>query len=612
MTELLSPELLEEFKWLKENPHFEQRPASVLEFLGPSYLNIYEYVRPALLDILVDLFGEDPNPTRISLYPRGIFTGAIGIGKTTLASIVLPYMAHWVLCLRDPQTYFGLMPGSRIAFMQMSTSASQAKEVVFGDIKARIENSPWFRDQYPYDKSFKNQIRFPKDIWILPGDSAETTFEGYNILGGILDEIDSHKVTKAKDYADQGYTTIHGRITSRFQDRGFILLVGQMKKATGFAAKMYKAYRQDPKAWTCSMTIWESLGWGRWTDEDGKRDSFWYDASRYAFITKEAAELQGFPSHVFEVPNIYRQDFLNSPQKALRDLAGRPPAVSSPFFHDIGRVDMAREAWQRRYGTEGPVDPKGKIADWFVARETMKRVMHVDIAYSGDGDALGIAMGHVPELIVMDGEKKPFIVIDMLLRIQAPPGREIFLGDIRKIIYELKYDRKFNIVAVTTDGFQSTDFRQQLQRKRIRTELVSVDRNMLPYADLYDAVMEGRMAIPPYQTYRTHADPDPVDILTKELSELQEEGTKIDHPPDGSKDLADALAGVVFTLMGERTYYSRGRSPLGNEASATAPPRESGRHGWFQHPAVDLDFTPPSTPAWGLGDPTPFRPPTRR
>jgi hypothetical protein len=37
-------------------------------------------------------------------------TGAIGIGKTTIASIILPYMCHWVLCLKDPQKFFGLCP----------------------------------------------------------------------------------------------------------------------------------------------------------------------------------------------------------------------------------------------------------------------------------------------------------------------------------------------------------------------------------------------------------------------------------------------------------------------------------------------------------------------
>lgn len=606
---------MREAKWLKDNPQFEERPASMREFLGPAYLNIEVHVRPAVREVLFDLFGEETNPDRIARYERGIFTGAIGIGKTTVASIVLPYMAHWVLCLKDPQGHFDLMPGSRIAFMQMSTSGPQAKEVVFGDIKARIENSPWFQAKYPYDKNFKNQIRFEqKDIWILPGDSAETTFEGYNILGGILDEIDSHKVTKVKDYADQGYTTIHGRITSRFQDRGFILLVGQMKKATGFAAKKYRDMKADPNAYTCRMKIWESLGWHKFSNPDGTRNSFWYDVDRYSETTQAYAEMMGYPESIIEVPMVYRRDFMNSPMKALRDLCGLPPAVSAPFIHDISKLDAARDRWCDRYQLRsGPVDERGNIAKWFVSPNGLKRVMHIDVAYSGDGDALGMAMGHVAEMVQVENEMKPIIVIDFLLRLKAPPGRELFLPDIRKIVYHLRDDRKFRIYKVTTDGFESTEMRQQLQRARIWTDKISVDRDMLPYQDFYDALMEGRLEIPPYYTFIQTNDTETADILRKEVSELGEvDGKKIDHPPDGSKDLADAVAGVVHELAGSRRYRATG-DPSGGESGTGADerPRVSTSPAWFQHPAVDTNFTAKAPVPSAFGDPIPWNPPRR-
>src|SRR5690242_21146810 len=116
------------FQWLKDNPAFEERPASIDQFLGEGYLNIAAGVRPGVRAALIDIFGEESNGHSIARVQRAIFTGAIGIGKTTLASIALPYMCHWVLCLRDPQAFFNLLPGSRIAFMQMSTSEDQAKE----------------------------------------------------------------------------------------------------------------------------------------------------------------------------------------------------------------------------------------------------------------------------------------------------------------------------------------------------------------------------------------------------------------------------------------------------------------------------------------------------
>src|SRR6478609_9320773 len=255
--------IAEEAQWLLDHPWFEQRPASIREFLGEGYLDIEAKVRPGLIAALEDIFGSEVNGKRIASYEEAMVTGGIGIGKTTFASIALPYMCHWVLCLKDPQDFFDLLPGSRIAFMQMSTSEDQALQVIFGDIKARIDHSDWFINNYPRDLKFTKQIRFPgKDIWILPGDSKETTFEGYNILAGILDEMDSHTVTRDKDYAELGFDTIESRISSRFIDeendghKGLLICIGQMKKGSGFAAKKYAQMKANPKAHVTRMSIW--------------------------------------------------------------------------------------------------------------------------------------------------------------------------------------------------------------------------------------------------------------------------------------------------------------------------------------------------------------------
>jgi hypothetical protein len=573
----------EETKWLVDHPHFEQKPASIKEFVGEGYLDIEALIRPGLMTALVDIFGEEVNGELISKFERAMLTGAIGIGKTTFASIALPYMAHWVLCLKDPQAYFGLLPGSRIAFMQMSTSERQASEVVFGDIFARIKHSRWFIDNYPYDPKFTKQIRFDKEIWILPGDSAETTFEGYNILAGILDEMDSHKITVDKDYADLGYNTINSRIASRFPifgehgeeagNKGLLICIGQMKKGTGFAARKYAEFMKDPKAYVVRMTIWESFGWDRYTDKHGERMSFYYDVKRKTIIPKIAAKVVK-NKDLIEIPTAYRNQFENKPEQALRDLAGIPPAVSDPFISLVDRIESCRERWIDNHGGDSsneysvqeliqlsPVKPnpvRVEFQSWFRSNgDPRKRHIHIDLATSGDGDALGMAMGHVSAIVDVDGEKKPYIVIDCLMRIKAMPGTEIMLADVRRVIYYLKDELKFRVISVTMDGFQSTDTMQQLRKKKYWVDYLSVDKNTLPYEDLREAIYEQRIEFPPYYTYVSKGEGELVEISIKELMELQDTGKKIDHPPEGSKDLADAMAGVASTLMGDRTY-SRG------------------------------------------------------
>jgi hypothetical protein len=564
-------------------------------------------VRPGIRAALIEIFGEEVSSLNIAQVVRAMVTGGIGIGKTTIASICLSYMCHWVLCLRDPQAFFELMPGSRIAFMMMSTSEDQAREVIFQDVKARIEHSDWFVNNYPFDPKFTKQIRFPKDVWILPGDSSETTFEGYNILGGILDEADSHKVTKDKDYAEDGYTTINSRIESRFGQRGLIVVIGQMKKADGFASRTFDSFGKDPAAYTLRMTIWESRGWERYLKPDGTRDSFYYDIRRKQILPSGVgAQLYEEGSEfVLEVPNTYRTSFNNDPVKALRDLAGIPPKVEDPYISDVHRVELARDKWHARHGADGPVSDSPTqplLADWFRGDgDPRRRAAHIDLATSPTGDALGLAMGHVDSIVEIDGEEKPYIVIDFLMRMKARPGSEIILGDIRKILYDLRDERNFKFKIVSYDGFQSTDSLQQLRKKRFTAKHISVDREKLPYEDLRDAIMDERIEFPRYLTYVSIGDTKTEEVLVRELLQLQDTGKKIDHPAKGSKDLADAVAGVCTTLMGDRSFHRRVRS--GTSSDDPYVPQTNST------PAVSFGAGTPSHNPFGSGGLTTSMPP---
>lgn len=583
--------------WLIANPDFDDRPATMEEFLGPKYLDIDAnqnpslgnsgVVRPGVRQALIDIFGEEIDPDSISEKREALFTGGIGIGKTTMASVALAYMVHWVSCLHDPQKYFGLMPGSRIAFMLMSTKDSQAKEVLFGDIKARINHSKWFKANCTFDPNYKNQLRFPKDIWVLPGNSLETTFEGYNILGGILDEGDSHKVTEEKDYAEIGSRTILARITSRFTNpqtgkhRGLLIYIGQMKKADGFMARKKKMLEKDSDAKVVFMAIWESIGWEKFRNpKTGEVDCFYLDVDRKQVVPNPVAKSMGSHlSNIIKIPMSYFKDFDLDPVQALKDHAGIPPHVEDPFISTPDRVDIAQQKWHERYSEANigipaymPVsDRPDEVqfhqrlnANLFGGGASLRRALHVDIGYASHGDAAGMAMAHIPELVMMDGELKPIIVFDFLLRMKPGSGNALMLKDFRRIIRELRDDRKFKIGVVTYDGFQSQESLQLLRDAKFNATELSVDRNKGPYEDLREAIYERRIEFPEYMTYMNRGDTERTNITRKELLELTDVGRKIDHPPKGSKDLADAMAGVVHALM-SNNYFRRGAHQIDEE-----------------------------------------------
>lgn len=582
----------QEIKWLIDNPAFAERPASIREFVGPNYLNLQDNIRPGIMAALVEVFGETTNPYTISVRRKAVFSGAIGVGKSTYASIALAYMVHWTYCLKDPQKFFGLMPGSRIAFMMMSTSERQAKEVLFGDVKARIEHSPWFQQFCQYDRNIKNQFRFEKDLWIVPGGSEETRFEGYNVLSAVIDEGDSHKQTDRKDYAEEGFNTLYSRIDSRFPDtvndthRGLIMVIGQMKSATGFMNKIFGEFKDDPNGSSFRLTIWEAFGWHKYTEnpkdaetgrESAPRKSFVYDIQRKKVISKaDAVELgldfSGNDGGYIEVPTTYLTAFRRNPVKALRDLAGIPPQSTDPFIALPERIERCQQRWHDEYGEESPVTDSPtnpQFKSWFRAKNQIKRVAHVDIATSGDGDAMGIAIAHIPGIVEVDGEEKPLIVFDALLRIHAPSGSEIMLSDMRRILYRVRDDLGFELKMVTFDGFQSTDSIQLLRKSRIAADYVSVDRNKQPYEDLREGIYDERILFPRYLTALNEVDTDLVNIAYQELSQLTDVGPKIDHPPKGSKDVADAMAGCVSTLM-QMPQWRRGAPLIRRNSDAVA------------------------------------------
>lgn len=588
----MNKNLAAEALWLAKNPEFRMRPATIQEFVGPDYLN-ERHVRPGIMAALIETFGSEVNSYSISSKRKALLTGAIGIGKSTYAAIALCYMVHWIKCLKNPKEFYNLSEDSVIGFMMMSTTEKLAQEVIFQKVSKRIKASQWFQEWAPLaeeNKRMQKQMRFEGDIWIIPGSSEETSFEGFDILAGILDEGDSHKITERKTYADAGYNTIESRIESRFTDfqtgehRGLMIVIGQAKSKSGFMMTKFKEFQEDPSAVTVHMTIWESFGWHNYTEdkndiklgiETSPRHSFFFNKRNRTMLSREAAQLV-MNNDLIEVPLHYRKSFERDPVKALRDLGGIPPEIDDPFISRPDFILDNQEMWHERFGPESPVGPetqlnKINLPDWFSPAHfggMYRRVIHIDTAYSPEGDALGLCMAHVPEKVNQYGEDRPVIVVDLLLRIKATPSVEINFGEIRSFIYRLRDDYGFEIDMVTVDGFNSFDFIQQLRRNRIKSDYLSVDKNKAPYEDAREAINDHRCLMPIYMSPLKRGDTKPINIAYKELSEVQDMGKKIDHPKDGSKDVADSITGCVHTLTQFSKYTREARTVVRDDGKS--------------------------------------------
>lgn len=280
-------------------------------------------------------------------------------------------------------------------------------------------------------------------------------------------------------------------------------------------------------------------------------------------------------------------EFLDAAEKDLpnfiRDVCGRPTEALTMFFgkresifdavrepsEDIPQEvcdhpfsDVATNFYDGVYLIKDKLceklyikDKKGNVVEtkWRpIKNPAAPRFIHVDTGLTGD--AAGLAMGHIAgwkevTRIVEGGEvaheRAPIIWFDVLLRINPPPGGEIPFNGIRSLIYTLS-GVGFKIKLISLDSFQSRDFIQIVERKGYNCELVSIDKTTTPYDRLRRAYVEERVSVYSYP-------PVEEELIALELIRT---GTvrdgrpveKVDHPPHGSKDVADGEAGVADAI----------------------------------------------------------------
>ena len=508
---------LEELRWLVDHPEYEERPVDIETFVNHNYYLGLEFqtrgkkgygCRPRILERLKQIFNPEKK------YEEFVLNCGIGWGKDFTSSIVLCYQLYRLNCLKNPQQFYGLSTGSSIHTMLMSINETHARDVLFGEIKARIANSEWFKRKMRFNPKITTEMQFPKGIYLVPGNSKDTTFVGYNIFTGIIDEGDDYTVTKTRNDAIEGYNAIKDRIVSRFRDNGLLGVIGSPKTVDGFMMSMYNNSEGIPNRYRVWVPTWDSL----------------LDTP---ILCGETFEYKGLV-----IPVEYKDRFKSDPERALRDLGGRPALAKQPFVTLTDRVD------EMFSDQEPPFNVKDDLVESFASfKENIKGdekedyYCHIDLAVNRKkGDRLGLAVGHVDGFFEIDGENKPTIKIDMAMVLTAPSGGEIMFNDVKQLIFFLK-DKGFNFKKVTSDSWNSIDILQTFRNRGMLSDVLSVDKAIEPYEVFKDFIYEKRVKCHKYE------------LLKNEIKRLElVNGEKVDHPPDFSKDCSDAVCGVCYSI----------------------------------------------------------------
>lgn len=538
---------------------YDYIPIGINEFLDNNdYLGQFygSGTYPIWRDVLGQIF---PTPYS-SPWSEIIFEGCVGSGKSSAAIAGSLYDLYKLLCIKNPRELFGILPTKKIMFQIFNATLSLADDAIWSTMNTILVDSPFFKEQLAIAKSNRNNdTLFPKRIDFNVG-SRSTHALGHDTFEAILDEMNFQ--TKVSEQAYKNYNNIVSRQESRFMMKGGTIpghtwLISSADTENSFLEVHKNRQKNNQYTKSFAFTIW-----------DAKSHLNMYSGEKFnVFIGDEyrdpviLADVHNYPlEKIMEVPIEYYSAFNTDIRLALKDKAGISTGRGAHrLFTSVQRLNdtmVLNNYFNKEEISLDFWDDEDQLIKYFdinryISSRSYKdnpRYIHVDTGLTGDLLAFASALpaGFI-EIERFDDQdlkiktyREPVVHVEYVVGIRAIPGQEIPLFKVRRFLINELVKRGIPIVLVTTDGFQSSDFRQMVRKAGIKTDYLSLDRTVDPYVNYRNAVYEGRCLNPK------------VELLRKECVELVITDGKIDHPLEGHKDLSDAVAGAY-----ENVYRSK-------------------------------------------------------
>ncbi len=287
------------------------------------------------------------------------------------------------------------------------------------------------------------------------------------------------------------------------------------------------------------------------------------DTHNSMVLTDEHIAGRDYPVHanVENVPLDYMDDAMDNPDKVLREVAGISTGAIAPYFAQRGHIEsMFRRgtrllSWVYKTDVDLAVDG---MPEWqpdnFPDDRDAPRFIHVDLSTSKDrcGVAIVKVAGYV-NVVDPDNpdfpERAPQYEVEVAVSIKPRANHHIDPGEVRTWLMQLGTLHGFEIGGVSYDGYQSDESRLRWKKAGVRnTRLISMDRNTEAFDHFRRSV------------YQERVDGVASEILQDEMAELEYNAVKdkVDHPPKGSKDLADAVAGALLNASKSRAVHVEG------------------------------------------------------
>ncbi len=512
-----------------------------------------------------------------------ILTGSIGGGKTTFMTFCFLRLLYELSCYDNPHALYGLMPGTTIMLAYLSLNRDIAEATGYGDLRSLLDSVPYFKEYFPRNYRLSNDIDWPdRNIKVTSGSRISHVI-GTNLIGAALDEANFNGSGEATESSvanisrAQGiYSSLRIRGEQRFSlngiDYSLSILISSSTTANSFTESRLKLAATNCHIYHINSVAYEVAPW-KYSNEkfavfigneqldpticdniatfNNILDSLRIprvDGGEDTDVKDLINQLGENDKDLFRfVPINFKESFKTDIIKGLQDVCG----VS---VNSVGRLFTAKRYYNACIdeGLEHPFiqddftlstgsEVKGieyLKSDWKPRHPDRPRYIHID--QSTSSDSTGITMCHICDMKEVNGENKPVIEIDFMVRITPPlPPEKIHIAKCREMVLDICKKFNLQIGKFTYDTFGSTESVQELKQQGYNAEFQSVDRTCNAYFALCDLFYEGRIKLYPYRVFEDEF---------FNLIHFRNKG-KIDHDDQHSKDCSDSVAGSIFNAI---------------------------------------------------------------
>lgn len=488
-------------------------------------------------------------------------------------NMVMAYYLHIVLCLKNPHEYFALEEQKKIVFAFINiVTKTVAYRNAWGMFHKALLQSPFFMEY-----GIKTNSRNPewectkKPILLIYGAAAEELI-GLDILACFLDEVSfarNQDIKRQMEKAKVVFDAALERIQSRFTKFGGVfdglIIMASSKRTDQAFAEVYAKELMNGKfgkqVFVFDRPRWEVLPPGTYSgitfpvaigdklrpsEIITEKDVPTYKAAGYRIIYPPIETYDNFSRDMMTaLTNIAGESVNASGTFLAGEHIGKciNPEIKNLFRESVIRVGTKDDLMYQDFCDISRVSPEDLAAPIYI---------HLDASLGNDGNSIsgGRILYAQDQRNPATGLVEPELHYKQIfkVKVRAPKGDQVMLRKNEQFIYWLR-SVGFNIACVSSDQYQSAQFRQDLTAAGIPCVYQSIDRVTngvnQAYSVLRNAIYEHRVQL--------LADDDQTEEL---LHLVKYENGKVDKPGDGNQDDASqCLCGWINLANQDKEHY---------------------------------------------------------